>query len=233
MSPGWTVFTIRCIAGSSVGAPAPFRARTAGRAVSLRKALALPARSRRAAACASCASATAFATRPRTAASCALRRALACPGPSPRRRGMVLRALQRAAAGGGQGANTCDRCAMDVGSRRCTWIHRRAAPAGPARSCEGACASSMRRCRASSSVRLRGPAGGSGQGHAATWAHRAHLLAPVDAAEDTVSHSPQSRQVCGRWEGGDLRSRWRSQRSSHLCRRGSRISSRRARTRRR
>ena len=31
-------FTIRCIAGSSVGAPAPFRARTAGRAVSLRKA---------------------------------------------------------------------------------------------------------------------------------------------------------------------------------------------------
>ena len=27
MSPGWTAFTIRCIAGSSVGAPAPFRAR--------------------------------------------------------------------------------------------------------------------------------------------------------------------------------------------------------------
>ena len=205
----------------------------AGRAVSLRKALALPVSSRRAAACASCASATASATRPRTAASCALRRALACPGPSPRRRGMVLRALRRAAAGGGQGANTCDRCATDVGSRRCTWIHRRAAPAGPARSCEGACAPSMRRCRASSSVRLRGPAGGSGQGHAATWAHRAHLLAPVDAAEDTVSHSPQSRQVCGRWEGGDQGSRWRSQRSSHLCQRGSRISSRRARTRRR
>ena len=45
----------------------------------------------------------------------------------------------------------------------------------------------MRWCRASSSVRLRGPAGGSGQGHAATWTHRAHLLAPVDAAEDTVS----------------------------------------------
>ena len=44
MSPGWTAFTIRCIAGSSVGAPAPFRARTAGRAVSLRKALALPVR---------------------------------------------------------------------------------------------------------------------------------------------------------------------------------------------
>ena len=62
MSPGRTVFTIRCIAGSSVGAPAPFRARTAGRAVSFRKALALPVRSRRAAACASCASATASAT---------------------------------------------------------------------------------------------------------------------------------------------------------------------------
>ena len=63
MSPGWTAFTIRCIAGSSVGAPAPFRARTAGRAVSLRKAPALPVRSHRAAACASCASATASATR--------------------------------------------------------------------------------------------------------------------------------------------------------------------------
>ena len=76
-------FTIRCIAGSSVGAPAPFRARTAGMAVSLRKALALPAGSRRAAASASCASAAASATRPRTVASCAWRRALACPGPSP------------------------------------------------------------------------------------------------------------------------------------------------------
>ena len=233
MSPGWTAFTIRCIAGSSVGAPAPFRARTAGRAVSLRKALALPVRSRRAAAFASCTSATASPTRPRTAAFCALRRALACPGPSPRRRGMVLRALQRVAAGGGQGANTCDRCAADMGSRRCTWINRRAAPAGPARSCEGVCAPSMRRCRASSSLRLRGPAGGSGQGHAATWAQRAHLLAPVDAAEDTVSHYPQSRQVCGRWKGGDQGSRWRSQRSSHLCRRGSRISCRPARTQRR
>ena len=101
MSPGRTAFTIRCIAGSNVGAPAPFRARTAGRAVSLRKALALPSRSHRAAACAPFASATASATRPRTAASCALRRALVCPGPSPRRRGMVLRALQRVAAGGG------------------------------------------------------------------------------------------------------------------------------------
>ena len=52
----------------------------------------------------------------------------------------MLRALQGAAAGGGQGANTCDRCATDVGSRRCTWIHRRAAPAGPAWPCEGVCA---------------------------------------------------------------------------------------------
>ena len=170
---------------------------------------------------------------PWRAASCALRRTLVCPDLSPRRRGMVLRALQRAAAAGGQGANTCDRCAKNVGSRRCTWIHRRAAPAGPARSCEGVCAPSMRRCRASSSVRLRGPAGGSGQGHAATWAHRAHLLAPVDAAEDTVSHSLQSWQLCGGWEAGDQGSRWRSQRSSHLCRRGSRISNRPARTRRR
>ena len=46
MSPGWAAFTIRCIAGSSVGALAPFRARTAGRAASLRKALALPVGSR-------------------------------------------------------------------------------------------------------------------------------------------------------------------------------------------
>ena len=66
MSPSWTAFTIRCIAGSSVGTPAPFRARTAGRAVSLRKALALPVRSHRAAACASCAFAAASASRPRT-----------------------------------------------------------------------------------------------------------------------------------------------------------------------
>ena len=68
---------------------------------------------------------------------------------------------------------------------------------GPARSCEGACAPSMRRCRASSSVRLRGPAGGSGQGHMATWAHGAHLLAPVDAAEDTVSHSRRAGRCAG------------------------------------
>ena len=199
----------------------------------MRKAPAPPVRSRRAAACASCASVTAAATRPRTAASYAWRRALACPGPSHRRRGMVLRALQNVAAGWGQGANTCDRCATDVGFRRCTWIHRRAAPAGPAHSCEGTCAPSMRRCKASSSVRLCGIAGGLGKGYAATWEHWPHLLAPIGAAEDTVSHSPQSRQVCGRWEGGDQGPRWRGQTSSHLCQRGPRTSSRRARTRRR
>ena len=91
----------------------------------------------------------------------------------------MLRALQSVAAGGGQGANTCDRYATDVGSRRCTWIHRRVAPAGPARSCEAACAPPMRRGKASYSVRLCGPAGGSGQGHAATWEHCAHLLSPL------------------------------------------------------
>ena len=187
----------------------------------MRKAPALPVGSRGAAACASCTSVTVSATRPRTAASCAWRRALACPAPSPHRPGMVLRALQSVAARGGQGATTCDRCATDVGSRRCTWIHRTVAPAGPARSYEGTCAPSMRQCKASSSVRLCGPAGGSGQGYAATWEHCAHLLAPVCAVEDTVSHSPQSRQVCGRWEGGDQGPRWRSQRSSHLCQRGS------------
>ena len=94
MSPCRTAFTIRRIAGSSAGAPAPFRARKAGRAASLRKVLALPAGLCWAAACASCASVTASATKPRTAASCAPRRALVCSGPFPFRRGMVLRALQ-------------------------------------------------------------------------------------------------------------------------------------------
>ena len=61
----------------------------------------------------------------------------------------------------------------------------------------------MRRCKASSSVHLHGPAGRSGQGHAATWEARAHLLAPIGAAEDTVSHSLQRWQVCGRWEAGE------------------------------
>ena len=97
----------------------------------------------------------------------------------------------------------CDRCATDVGSRSCTWIHRRAAPAGPVWPCEGVCASPNRRCNASPSVRLRGPAGGWGQGHAAPWEQSAHLLAPIGAAEDTASHSPQRWQVCGRWEAGD------------------------------
>ena len=69
----------------------------------------------------------------------------------------------------------------------------------------------MRQCKASSSERLCGPAGGSGQGHAATWEHCAHLLAPVGAAERTVSLSSQSGQVCGRWEGGDQEPRRRSQ----------------------
>ena len=191
MSPGRTAFTIRCIAGSSVGAPALFRARTTGKAASPRQVLALPAGSCWAAACASCASFTASATRPGTTASRAQWRALVCSGPFPLRRGMVLRALQRAAPGGGQGANTCDRCATDVGSRRCTWIHRRAAPAGPAWPCEGVCAPPMRRCKDSSSVRLSGPAGASGHGHAATWQHRLHLLAPIGAAEDTVLQSSQ------------------------------------------
>ena len=64
MSPGRTASTIRCIAGSSVGAPALFRARTAGRAASPRKVFALPAGSCWAAACASCASFTASAIIP-------------------------------------------------------------------------------------------------------------------------------------------------------------------------
>ena len=233
MSPSWTAFTSQCIAGSSRGAPAPFRARTAGRAASLRKALALPGGLCWAAACASCASVTASATRSRTAASCARRRALACPARSPRRRGMVLWALQSAAAGRGQGANTCDRCSKDMGSHRCPWIHSRAAPAGPVVSCEGACTPPMRRCKASSSVRLCGHAGGLGQGRAATWEHCAHLMAPVSAAEDTVSHFPERRQVCKSWEGGEEGPRRRSQRLSHLWWRGSRSSSRQARTRRR
>ena len=109
MSPGWTGFTIQCIAGSSARAPRLFRARMAGRAASPRKVFALPAGSCWAAACAACASVTASATRLWTVASCARQRALACSGPFPLQRGMVLRALQVVASGGGQGANTCDR----------------------------------------------------------------------------------------------------------------------------
>ena len=141
--PVLTAFTTRCIAGSSVGAPAPFRARTAGRAASPRKLLALPSGSCWVAAWASCASVTASATKTWTVASCARRRALACSGPFPLRRGMVLCAPQGVASGGGQGANTCDRCATDMGSRRCTWIQITAATAGPAGPCEGVCAGAM------------------------------------------------------------------------------------------
>ena len=132
MSPCQTAFMTRCIAGSSVGGPVAFRACTAGRAASLRKFLALPAGSCGAAAFAACASAITPATRPQMVASCAWRWALACFGPIPLRRGIVLRALQCAVSVGGQGANRCDKCATHVGSLRCTWIHRRAAPEGPA-----------------------------------------------------------------------------------------------------
>ena len=44
----------------------------------------------------------------------------------------------------------------------------------------------MCRCSASSSVRHRGPGGGSAQGHAATWEHRVHLLVPACPGEVTV-----------------------------------------------
>ena len=74
---------------------------------------------------------------------------------------------------------------------------------GPARSCEGACAPLMRWCKASSSVRLCGPEGGSGQGHAATWEHCAHLLVRVGAADDTVWNFPA--EVAGVWEVGGRR----------------------------
>ena len=83
MSPGRTAFRIPCIDWSSAGAPAPFRAQTAGRTVSPRKVLALPAGLCWAAACVACASVTVSATRLRTVASCARRRALVCSGPLP------------------------------------------------------------------------------------------------------------------------------------------------------
>ena len=94
--------TIRCIAGGSAGAPAPFRARTAGKADSLMKVLALPAESCWAAACAACASATASATTLWIVTSCARRRALACCGPFGLLRGMVLWALRGVVLGGGR-----------------------------------------------------------------------------------------------------------------------------------
>ena len=69
-----------------------------------------------------------------------------------------MRAPQSVAAGRGQGASKCNRCATDVASRRCRWIHRRAAPMAPAHPCQGACAPPMRRCK---EARARGtrPAG--------------------------------------------------------------------------
>ena len=91
----------------------------------------------------------------------------------------------------------------------------------------------MRRCRASLSVRLRGPASGSCQGHGATWEHCVHLLVPVGAAEDTVLRSLQRWQVCGSRMCGAQGPRPRSQRSSHCWQRGSQSSSRGGRTRRR
>ena len=127
--------------------------------------------------------------------------------------------------------NPCDRCATDAASLSHMWIHRMAVPAGPAWPCERVFAPWMHRCNASSSVRRRGLAGGSSQGHAATRGHRVHLLVPVGEAEDTVSHSPQRWQAGGRWEAGDQGPWQRSQRLSHRRRRGSRSSSRRLRTR--
>ena len=84
-----------------------------------------------------------------------------------------------------------------------------------------------------SSVRRRGPAPRPGHGQAATWEHCVHLLVPVGVAEDTLSHSPQRWQECGRWEAGDQGLRRRSQSSSHRLRRRPRHPNRRARTQRR
>ena len=115
----------------------------------------------------------------------------------------MLRALRCAVSGGGQGAITCDRCPTDVRSLRCTSIHRRTAPAGPVWPCEWVRAPSMPRCSPSSSVRRRGPAVGSGQGHAFIPEHCAHLFVPAGVAKDTVLHSLQRWQACGRSEARD------------------------------
>ena len=97
----------------------------------------------------------------------------------------------------------CHRCGVPQ-----VHVHpKEGGPCGPAWLCEGVCTPSMRRCTAPSSLRQRRPAFGSGQGHAATSEHCAHLLVPIGVAEDTVSHSPQSWQVCGRWEAKDQGSR--------------------------
>ena len=184
------MFTSRCIAGGRAGPPAPFRALTAGRAAWSGEVLALSAGSCWAAACAACASLTAPANKPRMVASCARQRALACSGPFPVRPVMVLWALQpRRQVGVRARTRATGARQTYVDSLGCTWIHRRAASAGPAWLCEGVCLSSMRRRNAPSSVRLRGHAGGSGQGHTATWEHCAYLLAPVGVAKDTVPHS--------------------------------------------
>ena len=73
-------------------------------------------------------------------------------------------------------------------------------PAGPAWPCEGVCAPSMRRCSASSSVRRRGPGGGSGQGHAA---HLGALRAPIGACRCRAGHRVAlSAEVADVWEVG-------------------------------
>ena len=87
----------------------------------------------------------------------------------------------------------------------------------------------MRRSSTSSSLCRHGAADGLDQGQASTLEHCVHVLMPVVVAEDTVSHSPQRWQVCGRWEAGDRGSRQWSHRSSHRWRRGRLSSSRRAR----
>ena len=257
MSPGWTAFTIECIAGSSAGAPAPFRARTAGRAASLRKALALPARSRCGAACASCASVTASATRPRTAASCAWRRAWRVPARPPAGEAWccglckVWRRVGFRARTRGTGAQRTWGHAGALGltgARRLRGPHVRVRGRALAR-CAGAKPPPPCACAGPKEVQARGtrPPGSTAR---TCWrlsalrrtpcciprkggrSLRAHLdQVPLNYPSETVVQP--SSTVCGRWEGGDQGPRWRSQRSSHPCRRGSRISSRQARTRRR
>ena len=228
------MFTIQCIIGSSVGAPAPFRARKAGRAASLKKALAQPAGLFWGAASAPRAPLSPRPPpgpgQPHPALSgrhwCAAARSpfgeAWCCGPCKARRRAGVRARTRATG--------AQRTWGPAGARGFTGGRR---PRGPRGYVRGVCAPPMRRSKASSSVRLRGPAGGLGQKHVATWEHRAHLLAPIGAAEGTMSHFPQRWQVCRRWEAGDQGPRRRLQGSSHRWRRGSRSSSRPARTQRR
>ena len=123
--------------------------------------------------------------------------ARACMAVVSRRPGIIAWVLQCAARGGSD-VKTWDKYATDRGSLRCTWTHKRTAPAGPGSWCEGVFARSTRRRSASSSVRRGGPEGGSSQGHVATWEHCAHLVVPVGTAEDTVSRATQSWQSCER-----------------------------------